>query len=71
MLNFTKEVVVFDESSKNKVDGIFMQECVKKKCADNANNAKFWQLSRFLRPLWKNKLISTNLLRFPILQTYI
>ena len=30
MLNFTKEVVVFDESSKNKVDGIFMQECRKK-----------------------------------------
>ena len=25
VLNFTKEFVVFDESSKNKVDGIFMQ----------------------------------------------
>ena len=25
VLNFTKEFVVFDESSKNKIDGIFMQ----------------------------------------------
>ena len=25
VLNFTKEFVVFDESSKNKVDGDFMQ----------------------------------------------
>ena len=67
MLNFTKEVVVFDESSKNKVDGIFKQECGKK-CTDYANTAKFWQTSWFLRPLWKSKLISTNVLRFPIIQ---
>ena len=46
MLNFTKEFVVFDEISKNKVDGIFMQECGKK-CTDYANNAKFWQPSWF------------------------
>ena len=44
MLNFTKEVVVFDESSENKVDGIFMQEWGKT-CTDYANNAKFWQPS--------------------------
>ena len=30
--------------------------------------AKFWQPSWFLRPLWKSKLISTNVLRFPIIQ---
>ena len=29
MLNFTKEFVVFDESIKNKVDGIFIKNVVK------------------------------------------
>ena len=29
MLNFTKEFVVFDDSSRNKVDGIFTQKCGK------------------------------------------
>ena len=58
---------MLDESSKNKVDGFFMQECGKK-CTDYANNAKFWQPSWFSKPLWKSKLISINLLRFPILQ---
>ena len=67
MLNFTKEFVVFDDSSRNKVDGIFTQKCGKK-FTDYANNIKFWQPSWILRPLWKSKLISTNLLRFPILQ---
>ena len=67
MLNFTKEFVVFDESSKNKVDGIFIQECGIK-CTDYANNAKFWQPSWIFKTLWKSKLILTNLFRFPILQ---
>ena len=52
---------------QNNVDGIFMQECGKM-CTAYANNAKFWQPSWFFIPLWKSKLISTNLLRFSILQ---